>query len=128
VADHEPLTLTLPAARAAGLGVIAKRPIANAAWRSGARPTNAYAHVYWDRLQRLRYDFLARPVPESIGVALRFTASLPGVHTLIVGSTRPGRWRENAALMAVGALPAADVDAIRARWQQVADPSWIGQR
>src|SRR5438093_330559 len=113
VADHEPLTLTLPAARAAGLGVIAKRPIANAAWRSGARPTNAYAHVYWDRLQRLRYDFLARPVPESIGVALHFTASLPGVHTLIVGSTRPGRWRENAALMAVGALPAADVDAIR---------------
>jgi len=128
VADHEPLTLTLPAARAAGLGVIAKRPIANAAWRSGARPANAYAHVYWDRLQRLRYDFLARPVPESIGVALRFTASLPGVHTLIVGSTRPGRWRENAALMATGALPAADIDAIRARWQQVADPSWIGQR
>jgi hypothetical protein len=30
--------------------------------------------------------------------------------------------------MADGALPAAEIDAIRARWQQVADPSWIGQR
>src|SRR5262249_14479638 len=48
VADHEALTLTLPAARAADLGVIAKRPIANAAWRSGQRPDNSYHHAYWD--------------------------------------------------------------------------------
>ena len=128
VADHEALTLTLPAARDADLGVIAKRPIANAAWRTGARPANAYHHVYWDRLQRLRYAFLERPVPEAIGVALRFTASIPGVHTLIVGTTKPGRWRENAALLSPGPLPAADVDAIEARWRAVADASWTGQR
>jgi aryl-alcohol dehydrogenase-like predicted oxidoreductase len=128
VADHEALSLTLPAARAADLGVIAKRPIANAAWRTGARPANAYHHVYWERLQQLRYDFLARPVPEAIGVALRFTASVPGVHTLIVGTTKPGRWRENAALMAAGALPAAELAAIHARWHAVADASWTGQR
>ena len=128
VADHEALRLTLPAARAANVGVIAKRPIANAAWRSGRRPDNAYHHVYWERLQRLRYPFLDRPLAESIGVALRFTASLPGVHTLIVGTTKPGRWRENAALLAAGALPAVETHAIHARWREVADGTWTGQR
>ena len=128
VADHEALTLTLPAARAANLGVIAKRPIANAAWRDGRRPDNAYHHVCWERLQRLRYPFLERSVTESIGVALRFTASITGVHTLIVGTTKPGRWGENAALMAAGALSSAEMHAIQARWREVADASWTGQR
>jgi aryl-alcohol dehydrogenase-like predicted oxidoreductase len=128
LADQEALDLTLPAARASGLGVIAKRPIANAAWRTGRRPDSAYHHVYWDRLQRLDYEALRRPVPESIATALRFTASLCGVHTLIVGTTQPGRWRDNAALLEAGPLPAAEMDAIRARWRQVADAPWAGQR
>ena len=128
VADQEALHLTLPLALARGVGVIAKRPIANAAWRTGERPANAYHHAYWDRLRRLDYEFLRRPLAQSIGTALRFTASLPGVTTLIVGTTQPGRWRENAALLAPGALPAADMDAIRSRWQQITDDSWVGQR
>jgi aryl-alcohol dehydrogenase-like predicted oxidoreductase len=128
VADQEALHLTLPLAQARGVGVIAKRPIANAAWRTGERPANAYHHAYWDRLRRLDYEFLRRPIADSIGTALRFTASLPGVNTLIVGTTQPGRWRENAALLAPGVLPAADIDAIRQRWQQIADDSWVGQR
>jgi aryl-alcohol dehydrogenase-like predicted oxidoreductase len=128
VADQEALHLTLPLARARGVGVIAKRPIANAAWRSGERPANAYHHAYWDRLQRLDYAFLRRSVAESIGIALRFTASLPGVDTLIVGTTQPGRWRENATLLEAGALPDSEMDAITRRWQQVADDSWVGQR
>jgi aryl-alcohol dehydrogenase-like predicted oxidoreductase len=129
VADQEALSLTLPQARARGVGVIAKRPIANAAWRSGERPANAYHHVYWDRLQILDYAFLRRvPVTESIGIALRFTASLPDVDTLIVGTTQPGRWRENAALLEAGALPEGEMDAIRRRWQAIADDSWVGER
>jgi aryl-alcohol dehydrogenase-like predicted oxidoreductase len=128
VADQEALRLTLPLALARGVGVIAKRPIANAAWRTGERPANAYHHAYWDRLRRLDYEFLRRPLAQSIGTALRFTASLPGVTTLIVGTTQPGRWRENAALLAPGALPSADMDAIRHRWQQITDDSWVGQR
>ena len=128
VADQEARHLTLPLAHARGVGVIVKRPIANAAWRSGERPANAYHHVYWDRLQRLDYAFLRRPVAESIGIALRFTASLPGVDTLIVGTTQPGRWRENAALLDAGPLPDGEMDAITRRWQQIADGSWVGQR
>jgi aryl-alcohol dehydrogenase-like predicted oxidoreductase len=128
VADQEALELTLPLARARNLGVIAKRPIANAAWRAGRRPDDTYHQAYWDRLQRLDYDFLRRSPAESIGVALRFTAAVPGVHTLVVGTTRPGRWRENAAWLADGALPPAEFERIRARWGAVADASWVGQR
>ena len=128
VADQEALSLTLPLARARGVGVIAKRPIANAAWRSGARPANAYHHVYWDRLQRLDDPFLRRPPAESIGEALRFTAAIPGLHTLIVGTTKPGRWRENAALLTAGPMPPEEFERLRARWREVADTSWTGQR
>jgi aryl-alcohol dehydrogenase-like predicted oxidoreductase len=128
VADQEAIELTVPLAHARGLGVIAKRPIANAAWRTRHRPDNAYHHVYWERLQRLDYEFLRRPVAEAVRVALRFTAAIPGVHTLIVGTTRPGRWRENAARFDGGALPAAYFERIRARWREVADASWVGQR
>ena len=128
VADQEAIELTLPLARARNVGVIAKRPIANAAWRAGRRPDNAYHQVYWDRLQRLDYDFLRWPPAESIGAALRFTAAVPGVHTLVVGTTRPGRWRENAAWLEDGALPPAEYQRIRARWGAVAEPSWAGQR
>jgi aryl-alcohol dehydrogenase-like predicted oxidoreductase len=128
VADQEAIELTLPLAHARGLGVIAKRPIANAAWRTGRRPDNAYHHVYWERLQQLDYDFLRRPPAEAVGVAMRFTAAIPGVHTLIVGTTRPGRWRENAACFDEGPLPPGEFERIRARWCGVADEGWIGQR
>jgi aryl-alcohol dehydrogenase-like predicted oxidoreductase len=128
VADQEALELTLPGARAGDLGVIAKRPLANAAWRTGRRPDNAYHHVYWDRLQRLDYDFLKRPPAQSIATALRFTATIPGVHTLIVGTTQPGRWRENATHLTAGPISPAEFDQIRTRWHQLADTSWTGQR
>jgi aryl-alcohol dehydrogenase-like predicted oxidoreductase len=128
IADQEAIELTLPLAHARGLGVIAKRPLANAAWRTGRRPDNAYHHVYWDRLRRLDYDFLRRPPAEAVGVALRFTASIPGVHTLIVGTTRPGRWRENAEAFTAAAPADAGYDRIRARWKAVADGAWVGQR
>jgi aryl-alcohol dehydrogenase-like predicted oxidoreductase len=128
VADREAVELTLPLAHARGLGVIAKRPIANAAWRTGQRPDDAYHHVYWDRLQRLDYDFRRRPPTEAVGVALRFTAAIPGVHTLTVGTTRPGRWRENAALFDGGALSPAEFERIRAHSGAVAAASRVGQR
>lgn len=127
IADQEALTLTLPLARERHMGVIAKRPIANAVWRNAEKPANAYHHVYWERIQALAYDFLSGDLQASIGTALRFTLSQPGVHTAIVGTTRPGRWRENAALLEAGALPAAEIEAIRARWNEVAGEDWGGE-
>jgi hypothetical protein len=126
IADQEALELTLPLARERNLGVIVKRPIANAAWRTGRPPERAYHQPYWERLERLEYDFLRAPLADSVATALRFTLGAPGVHTAIVGTTQPGRWRENAARIAAGALDAATLKSIRARWRAVADASWVG--
>ena len=63
----------------------------------------------------------------AVATALRFTLSVPGVHTAIVGTTKPERWQQNAALLGRGALPKSDYEKIRARWREVADASWEGQ-
>jgi aryl-alcohol dehydrogenase-like predicted oxidoreductase len=127
IADQEAIDLTLPLAREKNMGVIAKRPIANAAWRTGKRPENPYHHTYWERLQKLPYDFLKGNVNEAVAIALRFTLSVPGVCTAIVGTTNPERWRENAALLQAGPLPPEQFKAIRERWRAVADATWVGQ-
>ncbi|MDQ1525016.1 MAG: hypothetical protein QOE47_2940 [Pyrinomonadaceae bacterium] len=127
VADQEALELTLPPARARGLGVIAKRPIANAVWKNAARPADPYVQPYWDRLRQLDYEFLRGDMAEAVSIALRFTLSVPGVQTAIVGTEKPERWRQNAALLAEGALDAAQFEAIRARWAERAGADWAGE-
>jgi aryl-alcohol dehydrogenase-like predicted oxidoreductase len=116
----------LPKARARKLGVIVKRPIANAAW-IGRRPhADWYSRPYYDRLQVLDYDFLGRK--DSVATALRFTLSAPGVHCAIVGTTRAGRFEDNARIAALGRLPRKEYKAIRARWRAIAKPDWTGER
>jgi aryl-alcohol dehydrogenase-like predicted oxidoreductase len=127
IADQEAIELTLPAARAAGLGVIAKRPLANVAWHYGRKPEEAYYQEYWERLRKLDYPFLKGKGDTAVQTALRFTLGVPGVHTAIVGTTKPDRWRQNASLVGDGRLPEAERERIRARWKAVAPDSWVGQ-
>jgi hypothetical protein len=128
IADQEAVEFTLPIAQDRGMGVIAKRPIANAAWKSGHKPIDSYQHTYWDRLRKLDYEFIRnRPVEQSIAHALRFTLSVPGVHTAIVGTTKPERWQQNAQLLEAGALSEAEFAAIRDRWDDIAPRTWVGQ-
>ncbi len=79
------------------------------------------------RLKKLDYPFLRNPSDAAVAIALRFTLSVPGVHTAIVGTTKPERWAQNAAFLAAGPLPAREIGGIRARWDEVADTSWVGQ-
>ena len=127
IADQEAIDLTLPLAREKQMGVIAKRPIANAAWKTGHRPIDSYHHEYWQRLRKLNYDFLHDDLKKSISTALRFTLSLPGVHTAIVGTKRPERWEQNAKLLEEGPLEEATFQKIRERWEECAPRTWIGQ-
>jgi aryl-alcohol dehydrogenase-like predicted oxidoreductase len=127
IADQEAIELTLPLARVKQMGVIAKRPLANAAWRYARKPAEAYHETYWSRLRMLDYDFLSAAADTAVATALRFTLSVPGVHTAIVGTTKPTRWLQNAALLGAGALPRDVFEQIRARWRAVADASWVGQ-
>jgi aryl-alcohol dehydrogenase-like predicted oxidoreductase len=127
IADQEALELTLPRARARRMGVIAKRPLANVAWRHRRKPAESYYQDYWTRLRVLDYAFLREAPDTAVATALRFTLGVPGVHTAIVGTTKPERWQQNAALLAGGAVPARELERIRARWREAADPSWTGQ-
>jgi hypothetical protein len=126
IADQEAIDSTLPLARQRQMGVIAKRPIANAAWRYGDETPIDYHRPYWDRLNRLHYDFLANP-ETAAATALRFTLSIPGVHTAIVGTKKPGRWQENARALEAGALPEQSFNEIRNRWRAVAASNWKGE-
>ncbi len=127
IADQESIELLAPLALEKGLGVIAKRPLANAIWLSPTKPENPYYQTYWERFQNLAYDFLALEPAQAIRTALRFTLSVPGVSTAIVGTTKPGRWRENSAMLASGPLPTAEFEKIRQHWKKTAGADWIGQ-
>ncbi len=139
IADQEALDRTLPEAGRRGVGVIAKRPLANVAWRTGSKPASAYHHTYWERLGVLRYPFVEQALAavrngggdsaldESVAIALRFTLACAPVATAIVGTRNPGRWAANAQLLQAGALPEQDFAAIRRRWKEVAGPDWRGQ-
>lgn len=127
VLDQHNIDLFMPLAVEKQIGVIVKRPIGNAVWRyRDQRPTLPYHQPYWERLQKLKYDFTAGDPTSAAAVALRFTLSVPGVHTAIVGTTKPGRWGENAAVLAEGPLPAPQFKAIRDHWHSIAPSDWVG--
>jgi aryl-alcohol dehydrogenase-like predicted oxidoreductase len=77
-------------------------------------------------LRRFRYDFL-EDERQAIEIALRFTLTVPGVHTAIVGTSRLEHWRKNAEFAAAGTLDAVRFERIRNVWKRAAQPDWAGQ-
>ncbi len=128
IADQEAIDLTIPFAKEKEMGVIAKRPIANAVWRHDTKPENAYHHEYWDRIEDLQYGFLEGDLSESVAKALNFTLSVEGVTTAIVGTTKPNRWQENIDMLEQMDFTAQDFQRIRERWQEILEgKNWKGQ-
>lgn len=118
LADQWSRHQVLPAAHDAGLGVIAKRPIANAAWRFVQRPAGDYAETYWERLGRLDLN----GVREAAGLdwtqfALRFSAYAPGVHSAIVGTASLENLERNVRIVQEGPLPLDVLTHIEAAWR-----------
>ena len=97
ICDQANIDMVLPAARKHNVGIIAKRPVANAAWRTDhAGIYTNYVKLYQDRFKKMNLD------PASLGlhgppaqawpeIALRFTLAQEGVNTAIVGTTNPGQ-------------------------------------
>jgi aryl-alcohol dehydrogenase-like predicted oxidoreductase len=122
LADQRGLERDLPRAVEKGLGIIAKRPVANAPWRFETRPYGHYAEEYWHRWRTMDVDPHGLDWQE---LALRFAVFAPGVHTSIVGTTDPEHLRLNAAAVSKGPLPADQVEAIR-RAFRAHDEDWEG--
>ena len=135
VADQANIARVLPAASQHNVGVIAKRPIANAAWKdpsSQAGIYKDYSKSYRERLQKMALrpadlGFVGAPEEAWPRLALRFTLSFPEVHTGIIGTTNPANAQRNLDYAQQGRLPADVVAKIRAAFQH-ADPSgaWPG--
>ena len=124
IADQECVDLTLPKAVERDMGIIAKRPIANVAWTFNSENVGGYERTYFERLRILNYPFL--PGDNAVATALRFTLACPGVATAIVGTTKPGRWSQNSALIE-HPINEEVFEAIRERWMQASERSWTGQ-
>jgi aryl-alcohol dehydrogenase-like predicted oxidoreductase len=135
LADQANVAKVLPVARRHNVGVIAKRPIANAAWKDPAKQPGmyqSYAKPYTERLQEMAIQ------PAEVGVsgppeqawpelALRFTLSFPEVHSAIIGTTNPENAKQNLSAAAKGPLTADAVAKVRAAFRH-ADPTgaWPG--
>ncbi|HEY2584188.1 MAG TPA: aldo/keto reductase [Tepidisphaeraceae bacterium] len=137
IADQMNLDTVLPIARKNNLGVLAKRPIANAAWKDASQQQGLYinyASEYHRRLNEMRLN------PADLGIsgppdqawpelALRFTLSQAGVHTAIIGTTNPANAKANIAAAEQGPLPPATVEKIRAAFRRAnPDRQWTGQQ
>jgi len=101
IVDQSALRAVLPEAERASMGIVAKRPIANARMLS---PDEPYAHdgPYWAPVNALLRE-------EGVGEdplewTLRFTLSHSFLHSAIVGTTNPDHIRENAQRAARGPL------------------------
>jgi aryl-alcohol dehydrogenase-like predicted oxidoreductase len=120
VCDQRNLPVIERAARA-GLGVIAKRPLANAPWRFAERPVGHEAELYWERWRALAIDLgeLAADELAADELAARFAAHHAGVGSAIVGTTKIARLGHNAELVGRGALPEAVIAALQGRFAAV---------
>ena len=118
VCDQVNIDRLLPLAREYDLGTVAKRPIANTAWRRDELKGlyRDYARIYAERLEAMKIQ------PQELGfsgpedwpeIALRFTIWLSGVHTAIVGTTNKANVEKNIRAANKGPLPEETVQKIR---------------
>ena len=117
--DQANLEVVLPAAVQAGTAVLAKRPVANGAWKPAQDQQGIYRDYvkpYQDRFRAMGLD------PRELGfsgaeawmeIALRFTLALPGVQVLSIGTTSPANAEANLRTLEAGPLAAGAVDRIR---------------
>jgi aryl-alcohol dehydrogenase-like predicted oxidoreductase len=124
VCDQVNFAHRLPALKARGMGVIAKRPIAGAVWNRPQRPDDHAEGAYWDRWQAMdlaqRMDGMSRTE-----MALRFVAHCPMVSSCIVGTRSLAHFEENASMVERGPLAENQVGLVREAFQG-RDRDWRG--
>jgi aryl-alcohol dehydrogenase-like predicted oxidoreductase len=106
----------------AGIGVIAKRPLAGAVWRRLQRPDDFAEGQYWDRFRAMGLT----GAEDWADVALRFTAFHTGAASAIVGTATPANLRRNLDAIASGPLPGELVVAIRDAFNHHGGDAWPG--
>jgi aryl-alcohol dehydrogenase-like predicted oxidoreductase len=103
ICDQKAIATSVAEAERRGLGVIAKRSLANSIWRFPQKPAgDAALENYWERWQLLARDIKDEEPGE---LALRFSLSFPAVHSCLVGTRSAINLKENARIAEKGPLP-----------------------
>jgi aryl-alcohol dehydrogenase-like predicted oxidoreductase len=122
ICDQRILDRALPWAKDRNMGVISKRPVANAPWRFPNRPYGDYAEEYWHRWKTMQVN-IGMDWQEA---AIRFSAFTWGVDSLIIGSRNIAHIRENIAFVERGPLDATVYNRLRQAFREN-DRGWTGQ-
>jgi aryl-alcohol dehydrogenase-like predicted oxidoreductase len=120
--DQRGIAKYLPKALDSGLGVIAKRPIANAPWRHAEPPVGHYSEEYWHRLKKMNLDIREMDIAE---IAIRFSAFTEGVSTCIVGSSNLEHIKESIISVEKGPLDASMKEYLERKFNEN-DDNWVG--
>ena len=123
--DHKSLKELLPP-YTGKIGVVAKRPLANAPWRHIAEPHGEYCHPYWLRMKAMGLDRLKPAELEWNEFALRFTLGVPQVSTAIVGSLNIENIQANWAAAQKGPLNTGLYNAVRTAFDEKG-AQWSGE-
>lgn len=118
ICDQYSLNNLIPMAKQKDLGVIAKRPIANAPWRFVERPVGNYAEEYW-----LRWKEMNLPESENwLDTFLRFSIYADGVDSAIIGSTNVNHLQTDIQIIEKGPLNPALANYIKTSFNEY----WMG--
>ena len=123
VCDQRALN-SLAIAQRNGIGVIAKRSLANAPWRNAPASAEDSAAIEYRR----RWNAMNLRIDPGLAadVALRFVSYLPGVHCCLVGSSKLEHVLENVKIVERGPLPQETVAHIRSTFN-THGANWPGQ-
>ncbi|HEY1629399.1 MAG TPA: aldo/keto reductase, partial [Tepidisphaeraceae bacterium] len=135
ITDQMNIDVALPLTKQHNVGVIAKRPVANAAWKEPSQQPGmyrSYSHEYTERFKKMGLKLSDLDYKDSdekawAEIALRFTLSLSEVHTAVIGTTSARHAQANLAAAEQGPLPSKVVQKIRDAFRK-ADPNkqWRG--
>ena len=116
----------LAAAEAQGMGIIAKRPVANGAWRHASAPYH-YAREYWRRTQLMQAMGPVTGEPDDrFLTAFGFVLAHPEVDTIIVGSHNPDHVRDNIETLEQRLpIPRETVEELQRHFDEL-DDGWPG--
>ncbi|MBI10256.1 MAG: aldo/keto reductase [Rhodospirillaceae bacterium] len=135
ICDQANIDSLLPEAKRCDIGVIVKRPVANAAWLGVGQQPGFYANYttsYSERFEAMGLDLADLGGDgDWAEIALRFTLAQDGVTSAIVGTTNPENAKRNIEVAAKGPLPNEVTVAIRsafARAELTSGEAWLGLR
>jgi len=122
ICDQRGISKFFPKTSKLGLGVIAKRPIANAPWRYAEPPVGHYSEEYWHRFKKMNIELQGIDLAD---MAIRFTAFTPGVSTCILGSSNIEHIKQGINAVEKGPLNKEILDYLQNKFREN-DDNWVG--